>query len=95
MSKPDRIGSSEPVKTFVVDALTVRRYEGEAELTEDAAKIAQQYLQNLLAQQNSATVILATGNSQIKFLEALISLGGIDWSLVTLFHLDEYPLVTS
>lgn len=82
--------SSEPVKTFVVDALTVRCYQREAELTEDAAKIAQQYLQNLLAQQNSATVILATGNSQIKFLEALISLTGIDWSRVTLFHLDEY-----
>ena len=91
MSKPDRtFGSSEPVKTFVVDALTVRRYEREAELAEDAAKIAQQYLQNLLTQQNSATVILATGNSQIKFLEALASLEGIDWSRVTLFHLDEY-----
>ena len=91
MSKPYRaFGSSEPVKTFVVDALTVRRYDREAELTEDAAKIAQQYLQNLLAQQNTATVILATGNSQIKFLEALVRLEGIDWSLVTLFHLDEY-----
>ena len=91
MSKPDRtFGASEPVKTFVVNALTVRRYEREAELAEDAAKIAQQYLQNLLAQQSTATVILATGNSQVKFLEALVSLKGIDWSRVTLFHLDEY-----
>lgn len=79
-----------PAKTFAVDDLEVRLYNQEAELTEDAAKMAQHYLQNLLAQQSTATVILATGNSQIKFLEALVALGGIDWSRLTLFHLDEY-----
>ncbi len=63
MSKLDHLGSSEPVKTFVVDALTVRRYEREAELAEDAAKIAQQYLQNLLTKQNTATVM--NGNWQL------------------------------
>ena len=64
MSKPDcTFGSAEPVKTSIVDALTVRRYEREAELAEDAAKIAQQYLQNLLAQQSTATVM--NGNWQL------------------------------
>ncbi len=48
------------------------------------------YLQNTLAQQAIATAILATGSSQMEFLDALITLGGIDWSKVTLFHLDEY-----
>jgi glucosamine-6-phosphate deaminase len=33
---------------------------------------------------------MATGNSQIQFLEKLVALGGIDWSKVTLFHMDEY-----
>lgn len=79
-----------PTKTFWVDALAVRLYNQEAELIHDAAKITQNYLQHLLTQQSTATVILATGNSQIKFLEALIALGGIDWSRITLFHLDEY-----
>lgn len=79
-----------PTKTFAVDDLEVRLYNQEAELTEDAARMAQHYLQNRLAQQSTATVILATGNSQIKFLEALVALGGIDWSRLTLFHLDEY-----
>jgi len=79
-----------PTKTFEVDALAVRLYNREAQLTDDAAKIAQQYLQNLLTVQGTATVILATGNSQIKFLEALIALGGVDWSRITFFHLDEY-----
>jgi glucosamine-6-phosphate deaminase len=54
------------------------------------AQLVQNYLQSLLIQQDRATVLLATGNSQIKFLEALIALGGVDWSKVTLFHLDEY-----
>jgi glucosamine-6-phosphate deaminase len=34
--------------------------------------------------------LLATGNSQMKFLDALIALGGVDWSRITCFHLDEY-----
>jgi glucosamine-6-phosphate deaminase len=47
-------------------------------------------LTDVLARKGSAAVILATGNSQIKFLEQLIALGGIDWSRITLFHMDEY-----
>ena len=79
-----------PAKTFRVDDLAVRLYSQEAELTQDVALIAQSYLQDILTQQGSAAIILATGNSQIKFLEALIALGGVDWSRITLFHLDEY-----
>lgn len=78
------------VKTFQVDALTVHLYNQESELIDDAAQTAHNYLQNLLTQQSTAAIILATGNSQIKFLEALIALGGIEWSQITLFHLDEY-----
>ncbi len=77
-------------KTFQVDDLAVRLYNRESELIDDAAKSAQNYLQDLLTRQSTAAVILATGNSQIKFLEALIALGGVDWSRLALFHLDEY-----
>lgn len=77
-------------QTFSVDALTVRLYDRTDELTTDAAKIAQRYLQNLLARQDTATVILATGNSQIEFLATLVNLSGIDWSRIIFFHLDEY-----
>ena len=79
-----------PVKTFQTDALPVRVYAREADLAQDVAGIVQQHLQATLAAQGSAACILATGNSQIKFLEALIALGGVDWSRVTLFHMDEY-----
>ena len=79
-----------PVQTFRVDALPVHLYKSEAEMALASAQLVQNYLQNLLAQQGAATIVLATGNSQIKFLEALIALGGVDWSRLTLFHLDEY-----
>ena len=37
-----------------------------------------------------ATIILATGTSQIAMLDHLTRLPGIDWSVVTAYHLDEY-----
>jgi len=79
-----------PVRTLQVDMLTVRVYREQAEMAQDVARTAQQYLQEVLARQPSAAVILATGNSQIQFLESLIALGGVDWSRLTLFHMDEY-----
>jgi glucosamine-6-phosphate deaminase len=79
-----------PIKTFQVDALSVLVYNSQSELAQDVAKIVQHYLQDILTQQGSATVLLATGNSQIKFIEALIALGGVDWQRITCFHLDEY-----
>ena len=78
------------VKNFQVDDLTIRLCDRSTTLTADAAQIAQTYLSTLLTKQRQATVILATGNSQLKFLEALIALGGVDWSRIVFFHLDEY-----
>ncbi|HAA28268.1 MAG TPA: glucosamine-6-phosphate deaminase [Cyanobacteria bacterium UBA8553] len=88
--KEKTIKSSVPVKTCRVDVLSVRLYNSSRDLAQDAAQFAHDYLQDVIAQQGTATVVLATGNSQIKFLEVLIGLGGVDWSRVTLFHLDEY-----
>ena len=79
-----------PIQTFMVDKLSVRVYKSETELAQDAALIARDYLHSVLTQKGAATVILATGNSQIKFLQVLTALDGVDWSQITLFHLDEY-----
>jgi glucosamine-6-phosphate deaminase len=77
-------------KTFRVDSLLVQVYHSEADMAQDVAEIAHQYLQYVLKWQQTATVLLATGNSQIKFLQALLGLGKIDWSRIICFHLDEY-----
>lgn len=78
------------VETRIVDALHVRIHAAPAELAQDAAQWAQQHLQEALTARGTAAVILATGNSQIQFLEALAARGGVDWSKITLFHMDEY-----
>lgn len=77
-------------KIFNVDKLSVQIYSCEVDLAEDVAEIAQNYLQSVLQKNGSAAILLATGNSQIKFLEKLVALDGIDWSRITCFHLDEY-----
>jgi glucosamine-6-phosphate deaminase len=79
-----------PAKSYSVDSLKVQIYANQPEMAADAAREVNAYLQAVLAKQGAARVILATGNSQIKFLEALIALGGVDWSRITLFHMDEY-----
>jgi glucosamine-6-phosphate deaminase len=40
--------------------------------------------------EGNATVILAAANSQVATLKVLVGMEGIDWSKVTMFHMDEY-----
>jgi glucosamine-6-phosphate deaminase len=55
-----------------------------------AAQDAREIINQAMVKQGQANVILATGNSQLTFLEALRDLAGIDWSRVNVFHMDEY-----
>ena len=75
---------------FQVDQLPVRLCPDRPTLAREAASMAHGHLSETLRRQGHAAVILATGNSQIQFLDELVKLGGIDWSVVTLFHMDEY-----
>lgn len=74
----------------MVDALSVKVFNSRADLAEFAAHEVHTYLRDRLAANGRAAAILATGNSQIDFLQRLVSRPGIDWSKVTLFHMDEY-----
>ena len=73
-----------------MDELPVRVYAKQSDLATDAARMVQEFLAQCIAERGAATAILATGNSQIQFLDELIRLGGVEWSKVTLFHMDEY-----
>ena len=84
----------EPVRSFKVDDLSVRVYRNQEDMSEAVATEVHEYLRATLAAQGSAAAILATGNSQIRFLARLVALGGIEWSKVTLFHMDEYLGIT-
>ena len=54
-----------------------------------AAKEGAAAIKDTLARKGRAAVILATGASQFEMLDALVA-EDIDWSKVTVFHLDEY-----
>jgi glucosamine-6-phosphate deaminase len=77
-------------KVMTIEQLAVRIHPDRESLAEEAAKAVNAYLSDVIKRQGNAAVILATGNSQIAFLKKLIELGGIDWSKVILFHMDEY-----
>lgn len=79
-----------PTKTFQVDRLPVRVYAKQEDLAADAAQMVQAFLAQCIVERGEAFAIMATGNSQIRFLDELIKLGGVDWSKITLFHMDEY-----
>lgn len=55
-----------------------------------AAQAAATAIRAAIAQQGFANIILATGASQFEMLKNLVVAEGIDWSKVTMFHLDEY-----
>ncbi len=75
---------------FQVDNLSVRVANSAQELTQDAATLATKYIQSLLAHQETVSIILATGNSQLEFLDRIASDKDLNWSKIILFHLDEY-----
>jgi glucosamine-6-phosphate deaminase len=78
------------MEQFHVDALPVRVFPDAAAMADYAAQTVHELLTKTIAHKGAAAVILATGNSQIQFLDRLVARGGIDWSKVTLFHMDEY-----
>lgn len=81
---------SKPIFTTTFEALPVSIYASNRELGEAAAAEAAAYLQQVLEEKGQANIILATGNSQLTFLEALRAAPGIDWGKVNIFHMDEY-----
>lgn len=55
-----------------------------------AGEAAAAAIKNAIAANGSANIILATGTSQFETLNRLLAEPEIDWSKITMFHLDEY-----
>jgi glucosamine-6-phosphate deaminase len=60
------------------------------ELGKQAGKAAATLIISAISQKGYANIILATGASQFETLKQLTLEKDIDWSKVTMFHLDEY-----
>jgi len=56
----------------------------------EAGKKAASLIRQAIISKGNATIILATGSSQFETLNQLSGEQGIDWSKVSMFHLDEY-----
>jgi glucosamine-6-phosphate deaminase len=78
------------MKSFKKDHLTVHIFNDGLEVAAYAAEKAGTYLVEQLASQPEVRVMLATGNSQIRFLSQLQKNPRIDWQRLVLFHMDEY-----
>jgi len=79
----------QPLKAFKVEDLPVSIYQSNEEMGRAAAEEAADVIQQAIADKGVANIILATGNSQLTFLEALRGMD-VDWPKVNVFHMDEY-----
>lgn len=77
------------LQEFAVDLLQVRIFAHRTEAGTAAGRAAAAAIEAAIARQGSARVILASAPSQDELLDALTA-SAVDWSRVTLFHMDEY-----
>jgi glucosamine-6-phosphate deaminase len=76
-------------KDLTVDYIQISIHEKPIDMGREAANYVEGKLKEAIDVKGSANLILATGSSQFKFLEALKE-KEIDWKKITVFHLDEY-----
>lgn len=80
-----------PLKTLMVDALTVQIYESPAAVALAGSVMASKILRQAVEGRGRANAIFATGRSQVEFLSHLTHPNNtLPWSHITGFHLDEY-----
>lgn len=70
--------------------LDVQIASSNAELGEAAAAAFAETVTAALADHDRIAVILATGNSQLSFIQAIRRHPHVDWSRITVLHMDEY-----
>ena len=70
--------------------MILRVFDDELALGKAAAEHACAAVRSAVENHGSARIIVATGTSQLEFLEALTKTADIDWERVEMFHLDEY-----
>jgi glucosamine-6-phosphate deaminase len=80
---------SGPLREFPCGNAKVEIYGSASALGRAAADLAAQVIRSAATERGRARVIVATGNSQIPLIEALVQ-QDLDWKRVEIFHMDEY-----
>ena len=70
--------------------MIVKVFEDKNALSVAAAEHAAAALRHAVRDHQRARIVVATGTSQLDFLDALTRARDIDWQRVEMFHLDEY-----
>lgn len=70
--------------------MKIKCFKTKAEAAVVAAKEAAKVISAAIKSKGRAVIVAASGNSQQPFLKFLTSSSELDWSRVTLFHLDEF-----
>jgi glucosamine-6-phosphate deaminase len=81
--------SSSFISETKCDDLLTSIYATNEDLGATAAEEAEAIIKAALTDRGEANIIVATGNSQLTFLQAL-RVKPLDWSKVNVFHMDEY-----
>jgi len=68
----------------------VKVFQDKRALGQAAAEQAGSALRRTILERGLARIVVATGSSQLGFLDALTRSEDIDWQCVEMFHLDEY-----
>jgi len=68
----------------------IKLFDKVEELGKQAALYGAQAIRHAIHKNGHAFIVLATGSSQFIMLEQLVQLPDIDWTAVSVFHLDEY-----
>jgi glucosamine-6-phosphate deaminase len=79
-----------PLLETRIDELPVTVYQTKEDLGRAAAAEASDVIQRAVRERGVANIIIATGNSQLTFLEALRKDKAVAWQHVNVFHMDEY-----
>ncbi len=78
------------VRTAQYGNMQVAIYESSEQLGQAAAHDFAEIVRQAITERGEASVILATGNSQLAFMQALRNDTTIAWNRVRIFHMDEY-----
>ncbi len=76
-------------KSFYKDKLKVEIFGNKEDMGRSAAAFVTKILNQAILERGDASLILGTGASQYPLLDVLLK-NEIDWTKITLFHLDEY-----
>jgi glucosamine-6-phosphate deaminase len=78
------------IRETKIDDLSISVYQTNQNMGAAAADAAAAIIRKAVLNKGYANIIIATGNSQLTFLQALSEKEGIDWAKVNVFHMDEY-----